>query len=115
MDVENLYTNIETKKGLEAVSKALSHYPVEGSPDECLLRLLELTLTKNDFEFNREYFLQVKGTAMGKQFAPAYANIYMADWEESVFKKCKILPTEYLMKIGWSLSIHSIPTMHQSV
>lgn len=30
-------------------------------------------------EFNKEFFLQIKGTAMGKKFAPAYANIFMAE------------------------------------
>ena len=35
-------------------------------PDVYLLRLLEISLTKNDFEFNKEFFLQISGTAMGK-------------------------------------------------
>lgn len=87
MDVESLYTNIETERGLEAVRKCLQRYPEEGRPDDSIIRLLELSLTKNDFGFNGRYFLQIKGTAMGKRFAPAYANIYMADWEESVFPK----------------------------
>nr|XP_049575237.1 uncharacterized protein LOC125968206 [Syngnathus scovelli] len=56
MDVENLYTNIETAKGLEAV----------------------------------------KGTAMGKRFSPAYANIYMAEWEEVALACCTKKPIAYL-------------------
>lgn len=28
-------------------------------------------------EFNEKFYLQIKGTAMGKWFAPAYANIYL--------------------------------------
>lgn len=49
----------------------------------------------NDFGFNWCHFLQVKGTAMRKRFAPSYANIYMVDWEESVFLKCKSRPSHY--------------------
>lgn len=30
------------------------------------------------------------GTAMGKKFAPAYANIYMADWELTALDKCPL-------------------------
>nr|XP_049581060.1 uncharacterized protein LOC125971932 isoform X2 [Syngnathus scovelli] len=56
MGVENLYTNIETAKGLEAV----------------------------------------KGTAMGKRFSPAYANIYMAEWEEVALACCTKKPIAYL-------------------
>lgn len=33
---------------------------------------------------------------MGKRFAPAYANIYKAEWEEKAFKKCHLLPKIYL-------------------
>jgi len=52
-------------------------------PDEYILKLLEINLTKNDFEFDSKFYLQDKGTAMDKKFAPSYANIFMADWEES--------------------------------
>lgn len=47
MDVESLYTNIETKKGLEAVRKCLQRYPEEGRPDDSIIKLLELILTNN--------------------------------------------------------------------
>lgn len=33
---------------------------------------------------------------MGKKFAPAYANIFMANWEEEVFAKSKKKPIHYL-------------------
>lgn len=94
MDVESLYTNIDSERGLEAVKRCIQRYPVEGRPEESLLRLLELSLTRNDFEFNGRYFLQVKRTAMGKKFVPAHANIYMAEWEQLVFPKCKFLPIQ---------------------
>lgn len=127
MDVESLYTNIKTKKGLEAVQRCFEKYPEEGRPDGILLRLLELSLMKNDFEFNGRFFLQVKGTAMGKRFAPAYANIYMADWEESVLPRCRITPTQYLSYLDdiwgiwegteeeWAEFIQTLNTHHPSI
>lgn len=60
MDVESLYTNIEIERGLEAVVKCLWKYPKEGRPDQSILRLLELSLRRNDFGFNGRHFLQVK-------------------------------------------------------
>ncbi|XP_037101527.1 uncharacterized protein LOC119119330 [Syngnathus acus] len=96
MDVENLYTNIDTSKGLEAVRNVLTRNPVVGRPDKHILALLELNLTKNDFQFNKEWFLQVKGTAMGKRFSPAYANIYMAEWEEGALAQSPKKPITYL-------------------
>lgn len=109
LDVDSLYTNIETPLGLQAIQEWLLKYPDEARPDKQILQLLELSLTKNDFEFKGEYFLQIKGTAMGKKFAPAYANIYMAHWEETVFPKCPKKPFSYFRYLDdiWGLWQHS--------
>ena len=37
--------------------------------------MTELVLKKNVFEFNSECFLQISGTAIGTNMAPAYANV----------------------------------------
>lgn len=96
MDIESLYTNIDIKAGLRAVKNIFQKYPDAKRPDQGILQLLEINLTKNDFEFNKEYFLQIKGTAMGKRFAPAYANIFMAEWEEKALAKYNKSPFLYV-------------------
>ncbi|MGL4283863.1 MAG: reverse transcriptase domain-containing protein, partial [Eubacterium aggregans] len=95
IDIESLYTNIETPAGLEAVREWFTRYPDKNRPEEALLKLLEINLTKNDFEFNSNYYLQIKGTAMGKRFAPSYANIFMARWEEAALDAWHIKPLHY--------------------
>lgn len=84
MDVESLYTNIDIEEGLEAIRTTFLKYPDPGRPDAAVLKLLEINFKRNDFEFNEEYFLQIKGTAMGKRFAPAYANIGSVGWTETL-------------------------------
>ncbi|TWW80191.1 hypothetical protein D4764_01G0000060 [Takifugu flavidus] len=108
MDFCSLYTNIEIPLGLGAIRRILGRHPDPNRPDDCLMRLLEISLTRNDFVFQNKFYLQVKGTAMGKRFAPAYANIYMAEWEEVVFKKCKQLPLIYLRYLDdiWGIWTH---------
>ena len=96
MDVDALYTNIDIQSGLNSVQKIFQKYPDPNRPDEELLQLLDINLRRNDFVFNEKYYLQIKGTAMGKKFAPAYANIFMANWEEEVFAKCQKKPMHYL-------------------
>ena len=90
-DVDAMYTNIDHDMGLEAIKKALEQNPPTADkpriPDGYLLQLLEISLKQNDFEFNCRTFLQMKGTAMGKKFAPSYANIFMAQWEEDVLRR----------------------------
>lgn len=95
LDIDSLYTNIDTEAGLKAVKKWLKRYPDKTRPDEHLLELLKINLTQNDFEFDKKFYIQVRGTAMGKRFAPSYANIYMAEWEETALALCPIKPLKY--------------------
>lgn len=110
MDVESLYTNIETERGLLAVQEWFRRHPDPNRPDESLLELLNLSLTRNDFHFNEQWFLQIRGTAMGKRFAPAYANVYMAHFEEAVFLKSDKLPSQYFRYLDdvWGVWPHSL-------
>ena len=95
LDVSSMYTNIDHESGLKAVREAFKDNPDPTRPDEHILELLEISLKNNDFQFNGETFLQVKGTAMGKRFAPSYANIFMAHFEKEVMKKCYLKPSFY--------------------
>ncbi|CAJ0949676.1 unnamed protein product [Ranitomeya imitator] len=83
MDVKDLYTSIPHIEGINSVHKLLtkSHF----SPDQINLcvDLLTIILTKNFFMFQDDFYLQIRGTAMGSNVAPPYANCYMADFEES--------------------------------
>lgn len=51
-------------------------FPDPSRPDSEILTLQEINLTRNYFLFDSRYILQIKGTAMGKSFAPFYANIF---------------------------------------
>ena len=95
LDVESLYTNIDNYAGLEAVKEAFQNNPDLERPTSEITNLLSLMLKNNDFSFNNEWFLQVGGTAMGKKFAPNYANIFMAKWESQALDKCPKKPQCY--------------------
>lgn len=109
IDVDSLYTNINTKLGLQAIHKCFQKYPDFHRPDKHLLQLLEISLTRNDFEFDGQFYLQVKGTAMGKKFAPSYANIFMADWEEAALNSSTLKPLHYYRFLDdiWGIWTHS--------
>ena len=77
IDVSGLYTNIPQDEGLEVVDEALDTKDLP-FPKDFLVKLLELTLKYNIFEFDSELFLQSIGTAMGIRPAPSYANLFMA-------------------------------------
>lgn len=95
MDIDSLYTNIDIAEGIQAIKNIFIKYPDSKRPEKELLELLNINLTRNDFEFNNKYFLQIRGTAMGKKFAPAYANIFMAEWEQTALQASSKKPLYY--------------------
>ena len=114
IDVDSLYTNIDTKEGIQAVKNIFYKFHDKKRPDKELLQLLEINLTRNDFEFDGQYFLQIKGTAMGKKFAPAYADIFMAEWESAALEKCEKRPLHYYRYLDdiWGIWMHSEEEFH---
>ena len=91
MDVESLYTNIPLKEGLNLCKKALNQRNLQEQKVKTndLIRLLEIQAYNNDFLFGQETFLQIHGTAMGKSWAPALSDLFMANWEETLFQHCQ--------------------------
>uniref|UniRef100_A0A8C5MHD2 Reverse transcriptase domain-containing protein n=1 Tax=Leptobrachium leishanense TaxID=445787 RepID=A0A8C5MHD2_9ANUR len=83
-DVQSLYTIIPHRNGLEATE----HFLKKGEilqPEQIVFILegIRLILENNYFYSQGDFYLQVNGTAMGSRFAPSYANLFMAFWEES--------------------------------
>lgn len=93
---------------MRAVENCMRRYPDFNRPDEYILKLLEINLTKNDFEFDSKFYLQVKGTAMGKKFAPSYANIFMAEWEHTALSTAPKKPHVYFRFLDdiWGIWTH---------
>ena len=82
LDVASLYTNIPLQESLDIMEEEFFPKIKCGVPINYLRKLLELILKCNNFTFDRKYFLQINGTAMGTRVAPTYANLFMAHFEE---------------------------------
>ena len=78
IDVVGLYNNIPNEEGLKAFEDALNKRQDQSMPTELLVKLKRIVLTRNILEFDRDFWLQLIGTAMGAPSAPTYANIFMA-------------------------------------
>ena len=94
-DVDSLYTNIDNANGLDAVKQIFNKNPDPNRPDKDILELLKINLENNDFEFNSQWYLQTWGASMGKTFAPNYANLFLAEWEEKALEKYVLKPSVY--------------------
>uniref|UniRef100_A0A8C5PTL5 Reverse transcriptase domain-containing protein n=1 Tax=Leptobrachium leishanense TaxID=445787 RepID=A0A8C5PTL5_9ANUR len=83
-DVQALYTIIPHEKGLEATEYFLKHADTL-QPEQIVFILegIRLILENNYFYYEENFHLQQNGTSMGTRFAPSYANLFMAHWEDS--------------------------------
>lgn len=120
IDVDSLYTNIDIQEGIQAVRNIFYKFHDKKRPDKELLQLLEINLRRNDFVFNGQFFLQIKGTAMGKKFAPAYADIFMAEWETAALEKCSKKPLHYFRYLDdiwgiWTYSEQEFKTFFETL
>ena len=77
-DVLGLFTNIPKKEGLEALKEALEEREEKEVPSEFIVRLMDLILENNFFEFNEEIWKQEIGANMGSRPIRPYSNIFMA-------------------------------------
>ena len=84
LDLKSMYTNIPIDEGIEAFRIELDKREDQTIPTEFLIRLLRLVLENNIFEINKEFWLQLLGTAMGTRVAPTYANIFMNKLEKEM-------------------------------
>ncbi|XP_069495412.1 uncharacterized protein [Ambystoma mexicanum] len=82
MDIQSLYTSIPQDQAIECMREVLLEYDSQDRvPHNFILELMAIALNKNYFEFNGQFFLQVKGTAMGAAFAPSLAILFMFKFE----------------------------------
>ena len=87
-DVENLYTNLPHKLGIEAIQFWLEKYPQElpaRIDKNFILEGIKFILENNYFCLNDKYFLQKKGTAMGTKFAPIFSTLVLGYLEEKLY------------------------------
>ncbi|CAJ0961852.1 unnamed protein product [Ranitomeya imitator] len=84
-DVESLYSNISHDDGITATLYFLDQLGhSDRMHDSLVVDLLEFIMRHNFFLFDRTYYLQVSGVAMGARCAPAVANLFLGWWEATM-------------------------------
>ena len=77
-DVIGLFTNIIHEEGLTALEDKLNGRQNPEVPTEYIVKMMELLLNNNIFEFDEFLWKQNVGAAMGCKPVPPYANVFMA-------------------------------------
>ena len=78
-DVESMYTNIDL---LEAVPLIAETFFANHKYKVLIIGLLKWILENNYFSFQGTMYRQIRGTAMGSNVAPCFANLFLAAYEK---------------------------------
>ena len=117
LDVTGLYTNIAHEEGLECVEEQLNQRNNQAVPTDFLVKLMEVILYNNVFEFHETFWKQNIGAAMGSKPIPPYANIFMAkidklirisDVNKALQLLKRFLDDFFLIYKGTTKSIHAL-------
>ena len=87
MDIQSLYIAIPNNDGLQALKYQLDLHPEQQPPTNALVRLAELVLNLNCFDFDDNYYQQVGGVAMGTKNGPNYACLFVGYVERKMFEE----------------------------
>ena len=84
-DVIALFTSITVPFALPVINSKISNCTnftdVWKIPTEKFIKLLQVTITNCTFCFNKKFYIQLQGAAMGSTVSPVIANIYMEHFE----------------------------------
>ena len=77
---------------MKTLREALDNRENKQTPTENLLKMAELVLENNHFEFNGKVKKQLSGTAFETNFAPTYGNNFMNKLESGFLKSQEPTP-----------------------
>jgi len=89
-DITDLYTMLPQEESLNVLIEFLVEYgyhKVKGVPIDTIRKLGRMVLTENVFIYEKKFYRQVLGGAMGSAFTLTLANIFMWKWEREIIRR----------------------------
>jgi len=86
-DITDLYTMLRQVESLNILTEFLVHFgyhKVRGVPIDAIRKLARIVITENVFVYEKKFYRQVVGGAMGSAFTLTLANIFMWKWEKQL-------------------------------
>ena len=90
IDVKSLYTNIPNTQSIAAITRMIKETGLDTLHKMFICNFAHQVLTKNNFTFNRQMYIQKQSTAMGTRLAPNYAIIFMHYLESNLLNKSTV-------------------------
>lgn len=89
-DITDLYTMLPQEESLDVLTEFLlehGYHKVQNVPIDAIRKLARIVLTENVFIYDKKYYRQVLGGAMGSAFTLTLANIFMWKWEKQLVQR----------------------------
>ena len=89
-DITDLYTMLPQEESLHILTEFLvehGYHKVQGVPLDAIRKLARIVLTENVFIYEKKYYRQILGGAMGSAFTLTLANIFMWQWEKQLVQR----------------------------
>jgi hypothetical protein len=89
-DITDLYTMLPQEESINVLTEFLlehGYHKVKGVPLDAIRKLARLVFTENVFIYDKRFYRQVIGGAMGSAFTLTLANIFMWKWEKQVISR----------------------------
>ena len=86
-DITDLYTMLPQEDSLNILIEFLAqcgYRKVNGIPLDAIRKLARIVLTENVFIYEKRFYRQIVGGAMGSAFTLTLANIFMWKWEKQL-------------------------------
>jgi hypothetical protein len=86
-DITDLYTMLLQEESPNILTEFLIHFDyhkVRGIPIDAIRKLARIVIIENVFVYEKKFYRQVVGGAMGSAFTLTLANIFMWKWEKQL-------------------------------
>jgi len=92
-DIHNLYTMLPQDEALNILVEFLhahGYRKVKGIPLDTIRKLASIVIKENVFVYNKKFYKQTTGGAMGSSFTLTLANIFMWKWQKEIVRQQNI-------------------------
>ncbi|CAM4986513.1 unnamed protein product [Rotaria socialis] len=92
-DITDLYTMLPQEESLDILIEFLLQYgyqKVQNIPIDIIRKLALIVIKENVFVYEKKFYRQVIGGAMGSAFTLTLANIFMWKWEKQLVHRLKV-------------------------
>ena len=89
-DITDLYTMLLQEESLNILMEFLHYYgyqKVKNIPLDAIRKLGRIVITENVFIYEKKFYKEIVGGAMGSAFTLTLANIFMWKWEKELVRR----------------------------